>query len=188
MKKLIRFEIFKRDNFTCRYCGKNPPNIILEIDHLIPKSKGGSDDINNLLTSCFDCNRGKKDIPLDVLPASVSNTIKTLKEQKKQTRIYYKYVEDMHNETEKIINELGYYFFNKFQKTKRTHDKYIFGDKWKISIKYFLKTFNKYQIIEAMNMSIDNLKRKNRCTEGNVFSYMCGILHNWKKQRCQTGS
>lgn len=60
----VRFEIFKRDNFTCQYCGATPPDTILEVDHVIPVSKGGSDEVSNLVTSCFECNRGKRDKPL----------------------------------------------------------------------------------------------------------------------------
>ncbi len=56
-----RFEIFKRDGFMCQYCGQRPPDVILEVDHVHPSSKGGSDDPLNLVTSCFDCNRGKRD-------------------------------------------------------------------------------------------------------------------------------
>ena len=59
MKKTLRFEIFKRDNFTCVYCGKKPPEVILEVDHIIPRKEGGDDDPSNLATSCFSCNRGK---------------------------------------------------------------------------------------------------------------------------------
>jgi len=51
--KKLRFEIFKRDGFVCKYCGKKPPEIMLEIDHILPKVEGGTDDINNLITSCF---------------------------------------------------------------------------------------------------------------------------------------
>ena len=61
--KKLRFEVFKRDGFKCAYCGKNPPQVTLEVDHIDPKSKGGKDDINNLVSACFDCNRGKKAIP-----------------------------------------------------------------------------------------------------------------------------
>ena len=55
----LRFEVFKRDNFTCQYCGEKPPEVTLEVDHLIPVSKGGTDDQKNLITSCIECNRGK---------------------------------------------------------------------------------------------------------------------------------
>ena len=60
----IRFEVFKRDDFTCVYCGQRPPNVLLQADHLIPVKEGGSDDITNLVTSCSTCNAGKGAIPL----------------------------------------------------------------------------------------------------------------------------
>ena len=59
MKPSLRFEVFRRDAFTCRYCGRKSPDAILEVDHVIPKSDGGPDDLGNLITSCYDCNRGK---------------------------------------------------------------------------------------------------------------------------------
>ena len=55
----LRFEIFKRDNFKCYYCGKTKDESELEVDHVIPVSKGGNNDPSNLVTSCFKCNRGK---------------------------------------------------------------------------------------------------------------------------------
>lgn len=61
-KKITRI-VFERDNFTCQYCKQKGG--ILEIDHVVPFSKGGSDDINNLVTSCRKCNRQKRDKSLD---------------------------------------------------------------------------------------------------------------------------
>lgn len=61
VSKKDRFEVFKRDNFTCQYCGRSAPDVILHADHIDPKAKGGKDDILNLITSCFDCNAGKSD-------------------------------------------------------------------------------------------------------------------------------
>ena len=60
----IRFEIFKRDNFTCQYCGRSPlrHGSVLHIDHVTPRIKGGLDSPENLITSCSDCNYGKQDI------------------------------------------------------------------------------------------------------------------------------
>ena len=56
--KLLSF-IFKRDNYTCQYCGSIGGK--LEGDHIIPISKGGTNDLENLTTSCRKCNRQKKD-------------------------------------------------------------------------------------------------------------------------------
>lgn len=59
LSKKTRFEVFKRDSFTCQYCGAKAPDVILEVDHITPVAEGGDDDLTNLVTSCFDCNRGK---------------------------------------------------------------------------------------------------------------------------------
>lgn len=61
INKKIRFEVLTRDNFACQYCGRTPKDgVKLEIDHIIPVSKGGTNHIDNLKTSCFECNRGKR--------------------------------------------------------------------------------------------------------------------------------
>lgn len=57
--KRVRFEVFKRDRFTCQYCGAKAPDAILEIDHVKPVAEGGGDEMLNLVTACRDCNRGK---------------------------------------------------------------------------------------------------------------------------------
>ena len=59
LSKKIRFEVFKRDNFTCQYCGRKAPDVVLEVDHVNPVAKGGTNNIMNLITSCVECNRGK---------------------------------------------------------------------------------------------------------------------------------
>lgn len=55
-----RFEIFKRDRFTCQYCGRRAPLVPLQVDHIIARHNEGTDDRLNLITSCFDCNSGKR--------------------------------------------------------------------------------------------------------------------------------
>jgi len=60
----VRWQVLKRDNYTCVKCGKSPGKdhtIELEIDHIIPISKNGSNEVENLQTLCHECNQGKKD-------------------------------------------------------------------------------------------------------------------------------
>ena len=57
----LRFDVLRRDKFVCQYCGACGPDVELEVDHIIPVSRGGSDDISNLKTACINCNRGKGD-------------------------------------------------------------------------------------------------------------------------------
>lgn len=58
-----RVKVFERDNYTCQMCGRSHHHdgVKLEVDHKIPVSRGGSDNISNLQTLCFECNRGKSD-------------------------------------------------------------------------------------------------------------------------------
>lgn len=62
----LRFKVFERDGFRCRYCGRGTPDVVLQADHVIPASKGGPYTMENLVTSCRDCNIGKRDRLLSV--------------------------------------------------------------------------------------------------------------------------
>lgn len=55
----LRMRILHRDGFKCQYCGAEAPDVRLEVDHVIPRSKGGSNRPSNLVTACAPCNRGK---------------------------------------------------------------------------------------------------------------------------------
>lgn len=57
-----RFQVLERDWFRCQYCWKNGKDVSLEVDHIIPKAKGGTDEFNNLITCCRECNiwKGKE--------------------------------------------------------------------------------------------------------------------------------
>jgi phage FluMu protein Com len=58
----LRFDVFRRDGFRCRYCGRSVEDgAILHADHVIPESKGGPTTLENLVTACQECNIGKSD-------------------------------------------------------------------------------------------------------------------------------
>ena len=62
MTSKLRQYIKERDDFTCKFCGNSiykEPNLLLEIDHIIPVAKGGVTEENNLQTLCWKCNRSK---------------------------------------------------------------------------------------------------------------------------------
>ena len=63
MKPSVRMAILARDHFRCRYCGRTPSEVVLEVDHAIPRALGGSNEVTNLVTACRDCNSGKSDTP-----------------------------------------------------------------------------------------------------------------------------
>ena len=55
----LRCAVFKRDNWTCTYCGERARR--LECDHIVAVSRGGSNEMDNLTTACRPCNRAKRD-------------------------------------------------------------------------------------------------------------------------------
>ena len=57
LKRLTRFEVFNRDKFTCQYCGRETKDITL--DHILPKSRGGTHEWYNVVGCCFSCNLRK---------------------------------------------------------------------------------------------------------------------------------
>jgi ferredoxin len=59
VSKRTRYEVLRRDNHACRYCGGVAPDVVLTVDHVTPVSLGGSDDPSNLVAACKDCNAGK---------------------------------------------------------------------------------------------------------------------------------
>lgn len=56
-RKMSRFEIFNRDNYTCQYCGVESRNLTL--DHVIPRYRGGQHTWENVVSACAACNRRK---------------------------------------------------------------------------------------------------------------------------------
>jgi len=60
MAPALRYYILKRDNFHCQYCGRGiEDGVKLNVDHIIPVSKGGKTEEDNLQTLCWECNIGK---------------------------------------------------------------------------------------------------------------------------------
>ncbi|MBR8827967.1 MAG: HNH endonuclease [Gomphosphaeria aponina SAG 52.96 = DSM 107014] len=55
----VRKYVYERDKYQCQSCGKREKQ--LNIDHIIPLAKGGTNDISNLQTLCWQCNQQKKD-------------------------------------------------------------------------------------------------------------------------------
>lgn len=71
----LRFAILERDGYRCVYCGRSSQGVSLEVDHVIPRACGGSNDSTNLVTACFDCNHGKgvdsRRLPPNYVPTEI---------------------------------------------------------------------------------------------------------------------
>lgn len=59
ISKRLRYEVLRRDGFTCRYCGAKAPDVEITVDHVNPVVLGGSSTAENLVAACRDCNAGK---------------------------------------------------------------------------------------------------------------------------------
>lgn len=68
-----RFKVLQRDGFTCFYCGRRAPDVVLDVDHKVPFREGGTDDMDNLVAACVDCNTGKSGHALEDARASDSD-------------------------------------------------------------------------------------------------------------------
>lgn len=66
VKKSVRFAVLRRDGFRCVYCGATAAERKLHVDHVYPRSHGGSDEMENLVASCDECNIGKSNRHTDL--------------------------------------------------------------------------------------------------------------------------
>ena len=168
VSKKSRFEVFKRDAFRCVYCGRTPPSVCLELDHIDPKVNGGSDDINNLVSACFDCNRGKGATPLGQAPASLAENLEVLKEKELQVREYNKFLSAIEKRLQRNAQRINEIYQSRFPKwTLAGH--FING-----SLRTFLKKLPLQEVEEAMHIACGRGLDNNRTT-----LYFCGIC--WRR-------
>jgi len=104
-----RFEVFKRDKFTCQYCGKSAPDIILHIDHIDPVFNGGHNDILNLITSCKDCNLGKSKNLLSDNSVIVKQQkqLEELQERREQIELMLQWRESLLSIDDEIVEKVN---------------------------------------------------------------------------------
>lgn len=167
--KRLRFEVFKRDGFRCAYCGKSPPDAVLECDHIQATADEGTDDINNLITSCFDCNRGKSNISLTKIPSQLAENLEILKAKEFQYAEYLKYLKLIERRINKSIAKVRKVFESYFP------DKTFVRDFEQVSLKRFLKSLSEPEIIESITLACSR-KYDN---PDNAIRYFCGIC--WHK-------
>lgn len=169
LSKRTRFEIFKRDGFQCAYCGNTPPRVVLTIDHVTPHSKGGSDDIANLLTACSDCNSGKSDVPLSRRVKQVEEMTASEQERFDQVKAYNKLLA-----CKRLAEDRWY------KKVEEIWVSYIEGGQGTVlvpdvarSVRMFLKRMPAEQVIECLNVTLDRCRKSP--DDMQFFKYFCGV-------------
>ena len=168
-----RFEILKRDGFTCQYCGKKPPVVVLNVDHIIAVSNGGGNEANNLVSACFDCNSGKSDIPISSVVQSLNERIKADREKAHQlaqcnewlSEIKQRKDADFLRVSDALMHACGY------KKGER-----VAAGSWAQTIKCLLKRLPAEQISEAVEIAHERFPFSGvETTNQRSFRYFCGV-------------
>ena len=167
ISKKTRFETFNRDHFTCQYCGSKTPNVVLEVDHIIPVSKNGTNEIDNLVTSCFECNRGKSNNLLENIPKSLQDKSSEIKEKELQ---YKEYVKIQRQKERRISNELA--------EISDVYSKYF--PEWSLNhkfkhntIKMFISKLDFFTVKESMEYACGKINDSD-----DSLKYFCGVCWN----------
>ena len=147
ISKRLRFEVFKRDSFQCQYCGKNAPDVILEVDHIKPVSKGGKNELMNLITSCRDCNRGKgKTVLGDNIEVKKQKAeLDDLNEKRLQLEMMLQWKTELEELIEKQVNMI--------ETVLLEYDHYQFNDSSRKRVKVLIKEFGFPVVYEAAEIA-----------------------------------
>jgi hypothetical protein len=148
LSKKIRFEVFKRDKFTCQYCGRSAPDVTLQADHIDPKAKGGKDDLLNLITSCTDCNQGKSDRILsdDTALKKRKQQLDQLQERREQLEMMMEWHKSLMDLEEQTVTELSDFW-------EQLVSGYRLNEAGLDSLKRWVKRFGINEAIESMKAS-----------------------------------
>jgi hypothetical protein len=167
VSKKKRFDVFKRDMFCCQYCGRTPPAVVLEVDHILPVASGGKSAIDNLITACFDCNRGKGASTLTTVPQTLEAKAALMAEKLEQMKAFDRLVKAVRRSEEKSIDEVEEAF-------KEYFSGYGFSPKFRQSVRSFLKSIPTHEAVDYMHMACSRIRRMDDATK-----YFCGIC--WKR-------
>lgn len=152
LSKKVRFEIFKRDSFKCQYCGESSPDVVLEVDHIEPVSKGGTDDITNLITSCFDCNRGKSNTKLsdDSAMKMQVKQLEELNERRSQLEMMMEWKKELVKFDEYEVDMFLEYW------DELLDGDYSINENGRSKVKKWLKKFDIEVLMDSANNSVNH--------------------------------
>lgn len=170
ISKKNRFEVFKRDSFTCQYCSAKPPKVPLEVDHILPVCKGGKNHIDNLITACFDCNRGKAGNELTAIPKSIIEKSEGKKLALKQYKEYQKLLNEERIQMEIDVDTVENVYNSVFG--------WVFLDKFRLSVKKFIQALGIENVIWAIETACNKIYDPEK-----ALSYFCGICWNQIKDK-----
>lgn len=169
ISKGLRFDVFKRDDFTCQYCGAHPPEVILHIDHITPVKLGGGNEIDNLITACAPCNLGKSARPLNAVSRPMADKAAEMAEREAQIAGYAAALEAAHER----IEEGSWRVAERLQPGAEAG----YNTDRLNGIRNFVKRLGVHAVLEAADTA--NLKYPH--SKPRAFKYFCGIC--WRLVR-----
>lgn len=175
--KKTRFEVFKRDKFTCQYCGAQAPDVILEIDHIKPVSKGGTNSIMNLVTACKACNSGKtnRELSDDTVVKVQKQRLDELQERREQLQMMLEWRDSLAQEIEDEIDSIDSLL------CKQT--KWGMNEFGRVAIRKLIKKFGYNETYDACQTAIDQYYDGTEASWRRGFKMIGGICYNRKKER-----
>lgn len=170
LSKKVRFDTFKRDNFTCQYCGNQPPAIVLEVDHIQPVSKGGANTVDNLLTSCFECNRGKGAVTLEMVPKTVQEKRERFEEAEEQIKAFNRVLAARRRRENKEIDAVEKVYQEEFPT-------WTFSKSTRNSVRVFLERLPLDDVLISMDQATGKINHYDR-----ALKYFFGVCWGKIKQ------
>lgn len=183
ISKGTRFEVFKRDNFTCQYCGRTAPGVVLEVDHIDPVSNGGGNEIMNLITSCFDCNRGKgkKQLSDDAVIKKQQEQLKELNEKRLQLEMMLQWKKEIQGLLDEQVSGIEDLLIESTGNG--------FSEYGKTACKKQIKEFGFSEVYDSTIISIERYyDETDPSSVRTVFDKIGGICYNRRKQSDENGS
>jgi len=154
LSKKIRFEVFKRDSFTCQYCGSKAPDVLLHIDHIKPVAKGGDNDLLNLITACQGCNSGKSDRELDdsTVIKKQRDQLEALQERKEQIEMMFDWQKALLELNDNVVDQLSNYWAELIPG-------FHFNENGLRKLRQLQKKYEIDEIMHAMKIAVDQYLR-----------------------------
>ena len=169
VSKRARYEVLRRDDFTCRYCRSKDGE--LHVDHVTPVSLGGSDHPDNLVAACKDCNLGKaSSAPDSEAVAQVEDDAARWAAARKRAIARAAQAEQERDLTRQVFREAWLSWDES-------------GERLPVG---WTETFDRWvslgitpeRVVEAMEITLP----KRHVKSDQVFAYMGGIVRNWLRE------
>ena len=171
--KKVRFEIFKRDNFQCQYCGRYAPEVILEIDHITPVKHKGKTETINMVTACFDCNHGKgaRELSDSQILEQQREQLNKLNERKEQMQMLIQWKRELLKLENTQINEIEQIVLKPYNRS--------LTETGQTKIRKTIKKYGFSEVYESAQISLSNyLNKKDNDDFNKIIDYIPRICAN----------